>query len=152
MPHISEYNICPFFHPLPPRCFSYLLSSSIILFTGWRPLTAPSASHCRQQQDSSERQEGLSLLLVWLAWKSGAHHMEAHICARRIHRGGLLCQAERSHDRATVPGESLAKCLSVRQSTHHPACDGPGRGLLHLSLQHASWRAEELHGLPRYLW
>lgn len=152
MPHISEYYLCPVFHPLSPCSFFLPFLPIHHSFTGWWALFAPSTSHCWQQQDSSERKESLPLMLLRFAWKGAAGRMETHFCTRRLHRGGLLCKEERPHDRATVPGESLAKCLAVRQSAHHPARRYPGRGLLHLPVQHTPWRAEELHSLPRHLW
>lgn len=141
-------------------CFS---PSSFLLFTfSWllihhscagRWVCFASSTHqCRQQQDSSERQEGIPLLLLRFAWEGAADHMETHFCRGRFHRGGLLCKAERPHDRATISGEGLAQCLPVQQSAHHPACVYPGWGLLHLPVQHTFRRAEELHCVPFHLW
>lgn len=115
------------------------------------PLYASSTSHSRAQQDSREGKESLALVLLWAARKGGAGHLETQPPAGRLHRSGFFCQAKWPHDRAPIPGESLAEHLFVWQSAHHPACRRPGWGLLHLCVQHICWWAKELHHLPLHL-
>lgn len=128
---------------------SYFLYS--ICFCSFLPLP-PSAGHGWQQQDGRERQENLLVVLLRSARKGPAGGLEAHVRARGDCGSRLFCTAKRPHDRAAVPGESVAERLAVRQPAHHPACSRPGRGLLHLPVQHAPGRAQELHRLPHYLW
>lgn len=133
-----------------PVLFSHphLLSSPSVV----APLSACSTSHSRPQQDSSEGKEGVPLVFLWAAWKGRAGHVETQPRAGRLRGSGLLCQAKWPHDRAPIPGESLAEPLVVWQSAHHPACRCPGWRLLHLCLPHICWRAKKLHSLPLHLW
>lgn len=127
-------------------------AASYFSYSNFPSLFPPSTSHGWQQQDGSERQEGLLVMLLRSARKGAAGRLETHVGARRDHRRGFFCTAERPHDWATVPGEGVAERLAVWQPAHNPARRRPGWGLLHLPVQHTPGRAQELHHLPRYLW
>lgn len=68
----------------------------------------------RQQQDSSEWEKGIPVVLLRPAREGAAGHLAVRLGAGGALLGrGLLRQEERPHDRARVPGQGVVERFPV---------------------------------------